>query len=338
MVDAYHTLTHGTRFAPTPTGELHLGNMRTALVTYLAAKKFGYRHVLRMDDLDPLAVKPGAIDQQLDDLQWLGLTYDEGPREGGSFGPYAQSQRFEHYERCLTELNEMKLLYPCWCSRKEVLAATLAPHASDEGPIYPGTCRPQKAEKITDLSALPARNGRVPALRINVARALRLLQKQTIVFSDEIYGEQHVSPLLDYGDFVVRRKDGIAAYQLACAYDDHRMQCGLVLRGDDLLMSTGRQLLFFELFQWTKPTYAHIGLVLDSTGERLSKRDRSISVKMLRQQGVDASDVLQVLAETVGISTKMEIDRLVSAFTLDDTLKNPVLLPSDLPWDKDTRC
>ncbi len=322
----------GNRFAPTPTGDLHLGNVRTALVAYLAARSLKQRFILRMDDLDPQAVKAGAIEQQLDDLSWLGITFDEGPREGGAFGPYAQSNRFNQYNDLLHRLNDMHLLYPCWCSRKEVLAAAQAPHASDEGPIYPGTCRPSTPKRIHALDHLPERNHRAPALRINVSAALDQIGVQTLVYEDLIFGRQSVDPLRSFGDFVVRRRDGIASYQLACAFDDWQMACALVLRGADLRLSTGRQLLFFELMRWIPPQYAHIGLVLDWKGDKLSKRERAISIASLRQSGVSVEDAIAVLAGTLGFEASATLKSMAKDFTLDESLRNPVRLPKELPW------
>lgn len=323
----------GHRFAPTPTGELHLGNMRTALIAYLAARSRSERFVLRMDDLDPQAVKLGAIEQQLDDLAWLGIEFDEGPREGGDFGPYSQSLRFSRYARILNELNEMKLLYPCWCSRKEVIAAAQAPHASDEGPIYPGKCRPQSPKVLPSLDNLPQRNGRIPALRINVSAALEQIGVETFTYQDLVFGPQRIDPMHDFGDFVVRRRDGIASYQLACAFDDWQMACGLILRGSDLRLSTGRQLLFFHLMEWSVPEYAHIGLVLDANGHRLSKRERSISIASIRAHDVNAQDALQVLASTLSMPNTSDLSTMVEHFALDETLQNPVRLPNQLPWE-----
>ena len=326
----------GNRFAPTPTGALHLGNMRTALVAYLAARSGGQRFILRMDDLDPQAVKAGAIKQQLDDLKWLGLEFDEGPREGGDFGPYAQSKRFKHYTHVLEQLNDMSLLYPCWCSRKEVMAAAQAPHASDEGPIYPGTCRPESPKKLASLDDLPQRNGRIPALRINVSSALEQMSLRKLSYQDLVFGPQRIDPLSEFGDFVVRRRDGIASYQLACAFDDFKMACGLVLRGSDLRLSTGRQLLFFHLMQWQTPQYAHIGLVLDSEGNRLSKREHSISIASMRAHGVHARDALRVLSGTLNMQNTSDLSVMVNQFVLDERLQNPVRLPSQLPWGRYT--
>ena len=332
MSNTLPTVPTGNRFAPTPTGDLHLGNVRTALVAYLTARNLKQRFILRMDDLDPQAVKAGAIDQQLDDLAWLGIEFDEGPREGGAFGPYAQSKRFKHYDALLHRLNEMQLLYPCWCSRKEVLAAAQAPHASDEGPIYPGTCRPSVPKSIDDLNHLPEKNHRAPALRLNVAAALDRIGTQTLEYQDVVFGKQSIDPLRTFGDFVVRRRDGIASYQLACAYDDWQMACALVLRGADLRLSTGRQLLFFELMQWTPPQYAHIGLVLDWKGDKLSKRERAISIASLRQDGVAVHDAVAVLAKTLGLEPSTSLKSMANDFTLDESLRNPVRLPKELPW------
>lgn len=332
MPSTQSRILNGNRFAPTPTGGLHLGNVRTALVAYLAARRLKQRFILRMDDLDPQAVKPGAIEEQLDDLAWLGIEFDEGPREGGAFGPYTQSQRFDQYAGVLEHLNDMNVLYPCWCSRKEVIAAAQAPHASDEGPIYPGTCRPKRIQPLASLAHLPEKNGRVPALRINVGAALKHIGQRTLTYQDLVFGEQSVDPIRSFGDFVVRRRDTIASYQLACAFDDSEMACGLVLRGSDLRLSTGRQLLFFRLMQWSAPEYAHIGLVLDSNGKRLSKRERAISIASLRADGVLPKDVLGVLAGTLNMKPTSDLNAMLIDFVLDGSLQNPVRLPKALPW------
>lgn len=282
-----------------------------------------------MDDLDPQAVQPGAVERQLDDLHWLGIRFHEGPREGGSVGPYAQSQRFSLYSDVIDRLNKRGLLYPCWCSRKEVLAASLAPHENDESPIYAQTCKPKSPTPIHDLTKLPERRGRKPALRIDVSEAMRQLSSETIEFTDLVFGKQVIRPSTHFGDYVIRRVDGIAAYQLACAHDDWQMGCGLVLRGSDLLKSTGRQLLLYRLFNWRLPDFAHIGLVHNESGDRLAKRRRSISIHELRNQQISPEEVHDVLhAITFSNNTSMTLND----FALDERLRDTVRLPESLPW------
>lgn len=307
--------TGASRFAPTPTGDLHLGNARTALLAWLAARSTGRRAILRVEDLDPSATPPGCIDAQLDDLAWLGLAWDEGLREGGPHGPYQQSLRADRFAQALQSLNQRGLLYPCWCSRREVLAATRAPHASDEGPVYPGTHRPEKPIEIEDLDHIPPVDGRAPALRLNVLATLDHLGWQTVDFEDVLAGPQQVD-LAALGDFVVRRVDGIAAYQVACAVDDALMGCDLVVRGADLLPSAARQILILSALGLATPTYAHAGLVTDAAGNRLAKRDRSLSLAGLRTAGVSAQAVVAELARISGLPETGDLAALAAAFDL----------------------
>ncbi len=313
-----------SRFAPTPTGHLHLGNARTALLAWLAGRALGLRNVLRVEDLDPKAIPAGCLEGQYSDLDWLGLRYDEGPRVGGPAGPYRQSERFERYDAVLKRLDALGVLYPCWCSRKEIQMAAVAPHASDEGPVYPGTCRPTTSEVLGDFDALPTRRGRRPAIRVDIARALAHLESQSITFTDLIAGPQSDSLTASMGDFVVRRVDGVAAYQIACSWDDVAMNCTLVLRGRDLLPSTARQVLILSLLGETLPEYAHPGLVMDSHGERLSKRDGSISLRELRERGVAPSAVVAYLARLSGLPDSGDLDHLTNAFNMS------TLTPSDV--------
>ncbi len=316
-----------SRFAPTPTGRLHLGNARTALLAWLAARATGRRAILRVEDLDPAAVPPGCMDTQLADLAWLGLTWDEGVAEGGPAGPYQQSARGPLYREALDALAALGVLYPCWCSRREVLEAARAPHASDEGPVYAGTCRPAQPITDLDLDALPMRRGRVPALRLDVARALHRLGAHTVDFDDLACGPQQIDLHRQMGDFVVRRRDGLAAYQIACSLDDVFMGCDLVVRGADLLASAARQVLLLRLLELPPPRYAHVGLVVDAQGARLAKRDGAIALASFREAGVPAAEIRRVLAHTCGWATD-DLAVMVAAFTLDGLTADTVRLPS----------
>lgn len=317
------------RFAPTPTGRLHLGNARTALLAWLTARAARLRTILRVEDLDPRAIPAGCLEEQYADLDWLGLRHDEDPRWGGPVGPYRQSERFERYHHALKLLNAQGVLYPCWCSRREVHDAARAPHASDEGPVYAGTCRPPVPTPL-DLGAVPTRNGRVAALRIDVRRAMALVGWQRVRFDDAIAGPQDFDIIERMGDFVVRRKDGVGAYQVACAWDDAVMGCTLVLRGADLLASTARQLLLLALWQKPAPRYAHAGLVTTAAGERLAKRDKSIALAELRARGVPASAVIRQLARVSGLPDTSDLDHLTAAVRLDTLSAAPVALDGGL--------
>lgn len=318
------------RFAPTPTGPLHLGNARTALLAWLWSRREGLRHLLRVEDLDPRAIPPGCLEGQYADLAWLGLTYDESPTLGGPVGPYRQSERYSLYSDALRRLDALGLLYPCWCSRREVREASRAPHASDEGPVYPGTCRHLTPPgPLGDLDALPSRKDRRPALRLDVARALTSLRgpgAQVITVPDLIAGPTDFHLVERMGDFVIRRVDGVAAYQLACALDDHLMGCAQVLRGDDLLPSTARQTLILQILGLPLPQYAHPGLVLGPDGARLAKRDKAIGLSALRARGVPAGVVLRALARISGLPDSDDLDALTDAFSLDAVPAAPVRL------------
>ncbi|MEE2786925.1 MAG: tRNA glutamyl-Q(34) synthetase GluQRS [Myxococcota bacterium] len=315
------------RFAPTPTGRLHLGNARTALLAWLSARSSGLRTILRVDDLDLAAMPKGCLQQQYADLDWLGLRFDEGPRVGGPRGPYRQSQRYALYGQTLQTLNERGLIYPCWCSRKEVQLAAAAPHASDEGPVYPGTCRPATTTTIDDLASLPVKRGRTPSLRINVAAAMAQLGDERLEFNDRVMGPQSYAMARMIGDFVVQRVDGLAAYQVACSVDDAAMVCGEVIRGLDLLPSTARQLLILRSLGLSEPDYGHVGLVVDHRGERLAKRNDAIALCELRKNGVTSDQVIRLLARLSGLPDTACLETLTNAFNPSTLTAQEVSLP-----------
>lgn len=327
------TLPRGAgRFAPTPTGDLHLGNARTALIAHLAAAAAGLRTVLRVEDLDPAVIPEGCLEGQYADLEWLGLHYDESPALGGPAGPYRQSQRYEQYNAVLAALDDRALLYGCYCSRRQVRDtvrdAARAPHASDEGPVYAEACKPAKLRPLGDLTAIPSRAGRPPALRLDVRGALAMLGTPTLEYTDRLAGPLCFDMAATMGDFIVRRADGIAAYQLACAWDDIAMACTQVVRGADLIPSTARQLLIMRLLGLAEPMYAHVGLVVDEHGQRLAKRDRSISLRALRGAGVEAAAVVRLLAAMSGLPASGDVAGLVGAFEWDRIGGGDVRLPA----------
>ena len=267
------------RFAPSPTGELHLGNARTALLAWLWARSEGGAYAMRVEDLDQPRVKPGLADRQLDELRWLGLDWD-GP-------PVFQSQRTELYEAALQKVRDY--VYECFCSRAEIAAAASAPHG-DEGPRYPGTCA-----ELTAAQRAWRRKTRAPALRLRVPPG-------PVAFTDEIAGPQAFDVQATIGDFVLRRADGVFAYQLAVTVDDGAMGITQVLRGADLLPSTARQILLHRLLGRAEPRWAHAPLVLSESGERLSKRDEPQSLSALRTAGKDPRQVVAHLARLSGIN------------------------------------
>jgi len=313
------------RFAPTPTGRLHVGNARTAFLSWLWGRSLGLRNVLRVEDLDPGAIPAGCLEGQYADLAWLGLVWDEGPREGGPAGPYRQSARAARYDAALAALDAGGLLYPCYCSRREVAQATRAPHASDEGPVYPGTCRPTQARALGDLSAVPARAGRPPALRLDVARALSSLGWSSVALDDRVAGPLTFDVVGTMGDFVVRRSDGVAAYQTACAWDDAEMACTHVLRGDDLLASAARQALLLALWGRPRPVYAHVGLVVSPSGDRLAKRDNVVAIETDRLAGRPPNALLERLAASCGLPAVHDLAALTARIDIGPALARPVV-------------
>ena len=278
------------RYAPSPTGPLHLGNLRTALLAWLFARKAGGTFILRVEDLDAPRVRPFATSSMLADLRWLGLEWDEGPGVSGLYGPYVQSQRHALYDAALATLHERGLLYPCYCSRAELAAIASAPHASDATPPYPGTCRMLSERQRREREAA----GRRPSLRFRAPL-------EPVSFSDDVAGSVTENVASEVGDFIVRRGDGIVAYQLAVAVDDALMGVTQVVRGNDLLSSTARQLALFDALGYTRPRiFAHVPLVMDATGYRLSKREQSEGLAAFRQRRARPEDVFGVLAASVG--------------------------------------
>ncbi len=293
------------RYAPSPTGALHLGNLRTALLAWLFARRAGGTFALRVEDLDRPRVRSGATEQMLEDMRWLGLDWDEGPDVGGPCAPYTQSERQAIYETYLRRLSEAGLIYPCYCSRAEIARAASAPHG-EEGPRYPGTCRRLSAARRRQYEAA----GRRPSLRFRVP------DERVVTFTDLLAGQKSQQVQQAVGDFIVRRSDGIFAYQFAVVVDDGLMRINQVVRGLDLLSSTARQILLFEALDFLVPDFAHVPLWLDSTGQRLSKRVQSEGLEPLRAAGAAPEQVVGQLASSCGlaepgeaISTKRLLER-----------------------------
>jgi glutamyl-tRNA synthetase len=283
------------RFAPSPTGALHLGNARTALLAWLHARAAGGRFVMRVEDLDPGRVRSGLMEGQLADLRWLGLDWDEGPDVGGPHAPYVQTQRAARYDAALDALARAGLLFACTCSRRDIAAAASAPHAGDEGPRYPGTCRGRTLSRWPEPS-LP-----------DAPVALRLrTEPEEVCFHDALHGRVCLDPAAEGGDFVVRRRDGVAAYQLAVVVDDAAMEVTHVVRGADLLASTPRQLLLYRALGLTPPAWMHVPLLLGPDGERLAKRHGAVSLADARAAGAAPEAVAGWLASTCGLAGEGE--------------------------------
>jgi glutamyl-tRNA synthetase len=307
------------RFAPSPTGQLHLGNARTALFAWLDARSAGGAFVMRVEDLDRARVQPQAEARQLEELGWLGLDWDEGPDRGGPFAPYRQSERTADYDAAIERLLASRRAFLCACSRADVARAASAPHddAAAE-PRYPGTCRDADPAEVF---ARAAGQGRRPAVRF--AGRGELLD-----FVDEVHGRV-ASEAGGVDDFVLRRADGTAAYQLAVVVDDAAMQVTRVVRGDDLLRSTPRQIALYHALGLPVPAFAHVPLVVTPGGERLAKRTRPATLASLRERGTAPETVVGALAASAGLwppGREVPAAGLVDGFSLKEIARDPVVV------------
>ena len=274
------------RIAPTPSGPLHVGHARTFAQAYnLARNEIGIL-VMRIEDLDSSRCRPEFTNQAIDDLKWLGIQWQEGPDVGGPHSPYLQSQRIEWYTEVWIKLHTSGNIYPCDKSRQDVERALIAPHAEDDAePIFPPTLRP-------DISA-----GKLATCPGHSNWRFRVPDGETISFIDSIHGAQSFTAGKDFGDFLIWRKDGMPAYELAVVADDHAMQINQVVRGADLLKSTARQILIYRALNWPIPNWTHVKLVNDSSGKRLSKRAAGLSIQELRHQGFTPEEILNTPIE-----------------------------------------
>lgn len=279
------------RFAPSPSGRMHLGNAFSCLLAWLSARSAGGEIVLRQEDLDPARCRRTYADQLEEDLRWLGLDWDRGGSAGGDC--YYQSCRREIYADFLAKLEAQGLLYPCFCSRG-ALHAPSAPHASDGALLYSGACRSLTPAQRAEKAKL-----RRPALRIRVP-------EQEIVFTDGLQGEYRENLARDCGDFILRRSDGVHAYQLAVVVDDALMGVNQVVRGRDLLSSTPRQLWLQTLLGFPHPAYYHVPLLLSGDGRRLSKRDGDLDLGAIRASGRSPESVVGQLAFWAGLLERPE--------------------------------
>jgi glutamyl-tRNA synthetase len=266
------------RLAPSPTGFLHLGHARTFWIAQQRSRSNQGTLILRNEDLDRARCKPQFVQAVMEDLQWFGLTWDEGPDIGGPFAPYVQSERRQLYQDAFERLRANGFLYPCQCSRQDVLQALHAPHAGEDEPIYPGTCRSKED------SSFQVDPSQLVSTRINWR--FRVPNGETICFVDGNFGPQQFLAGKDFGDFIVWRHDDMPAYHLAVVVDDAAMQITEVVRGEDLLKSTARQLLLFRALNLRPPQFFHCPLVRDDAGLRLAKRHEALSLRALRDRGL----------------------------------------------------
>ena len=289
------------RFAPSPTGRMHLGNVFSALLSWLSARSQGGQWLLRIEDTDPGRSRQAWADLLMDDLQWLGLTWDGEP--------VYQSQRSDIYEHYFHVLQQQGQTYPCYCTRADLLA-TQAPHESDGRVVYPGTCRHK-----TPQPGVPA------ATRL-------MVPDETITFIDGHYGQHSVNLAEQVGDFVIRRKDGAWAYQLVVVIDDALMGVTEVVRGSDLLLSSPQQMWLARLLGFEPPRFIHLPLLCNQQGQRLSKRDQSLDMASLRER-YTAPEVTGLLAQYAGLqaeATPLLPQELLPLFSWDKVPTNSIIM------------
>ncbi len=297
------------RFAPTPSGRLHLGNVLCCLLAYLSARSQGGRFLLRIEDIDIPRCPPALARQMINDLRWLGFDWDEEP--------LWQSRRGEVYQRHLDRLTARRLTYPCFCTRAQ-LAASAAPNLGDTQRIYPGVCACLTAE---EAAALALR--RAPAIRLRTP-------DEELAFTDGLFGSQRENLHRDCGDFVLRRSDGLWGYQLAVVVDD--ALCGVteVVRGRDILSATPRQLYLQRLLGFPAPRYWHIPLLTDSDGRRLAKRDRDLDMTALAKRFAP-EDILGALAYSAGLLEEcrpVALPELTARFSWNKVRREDLRLPA----------
>lgn len=303
-----------TRLAPSPTGALHLGNARTFLANWLIARRNGWRIVLRIEDLDGPRIKSGADQQAIDDLGWLGIDWDEGP--------IYQSTRTAAYESAVDHLLKTGRAYPCVCTRKEVDLAASAPHAEDGSAVYPGTCR----GRFSSVEEARRAWDKEPAIRFRV-------DDEAIEFTDLFAGRRAFDPPKQLGDFVIRKSDGTASYQLAVVVDDAHVDVTDVVRGDDLIDSTPRQIMLYRALGLTQkiPAYTHLPLIVGGDGRRLAKRHGDTRLATYRQLGTTADRLRALLGRWLGIDCGESIspEALLAQFDLARVPRHSITFTDD---------
>jgi len=313
------------RFAPAPTGLLHIGNARTALFNYIFAKRHGGTFILRIEDTDVERSTETSMDRILEDLQWLGIRWEEGPDKGGSAGPYRQSQRLPLYNDYAEQLFREAKAYKCFCSNERLEALRKEQISKGVMPRYDGRCRSLSKEEISKLESEGVR----PVLRFQIG-------KGSIVFEDLVHGRMHFESE-GMGDFIIIRSDGMAAYNFACVIDDHLMHVTHVIRGEDHLSNTPRQILIYQALGWQSPVFAHHPLILGKDRSPLSKRHGATAVSQYREEGFLPEALLNYLV-LLGWSPPsgeeiLPLEKIVEDFSLGDVSKSaPIFNRKKLEW------
>lgn len=299
------------RLAPSPTGSQHIGNARTYLAAWLSSRQQSGNIRLRIEDIDSPRTKPFAVQQALDDLQWLGLQWD-GP-------PVVQTTRMELYQNALDRLKARELVYPCTCTRKDIELAASAPHAEHELPPYPGTCSHRNASDAKKITDKPY------AWRFRSSNS-------ALSFYDDFAGYQNLNVAYG-GDFVVWKNNDTPAYQLAVVVDDAEMGITEVVRGDDLIPSTPRQIQLYEALGLPMPRFYHIPLVIGTDGHRLAKRHGDARISTFREQGLPTTTLLGLLAYSLGMQERCEpiqLGSLLQTFQIQAVPKSPFVMTDEL--------
>lgn len=314
------------RFAPSPTGPLHIGGARSALFNYLLARRFGGKMVLRIEDTDLERSSRQSEENIIESLKWLGLDWDEGPDVGGEYGPYRQTERLELYTETAQKLIDQGFAYRCYCSEEELEEQRQAFIAKGELPRYSGCCRNLTKEQEEKYIS----EGRKPVIRFKVPK------DQMIIINDLVRGTVNFESN-GIGDFVIIKSDGIPTYNFAVTVDDHLMKITHVIRAEEHLSNTPRQILIYEALGWEKPTFAHISLILGKDKTKMSKRHGATSVVQYREQGYLPEAVVNFLAllgwAPGGEEEIFTMEQLIEQFSLDRVAKNPAVFDMDkLKW------
>ena len=275
-----------SRFAPSPTGRMHLGNIWIAFLNWLWTRQRGGKIILRMEDIDRDRCRKEYEEGILEDLSWMGLDFDEGPEGIYSYGPAVQSRRYDIYDSILSAMEKKGHIYPCYCSRSRIHQVLSAPHEGEARPVYDGHCRNLTPEERASMT-------KNPCWRVR-------MEESTISFTDLFYGTITRTLKAGADDFVVRRADGLVAYQLAVSIDDGEMGITHVFRGHDLLDATLGQAWLIRKLGYQVPAYGHLPLLVDTRGIRLSKRQKGITVRELRNRGLRPEDLIGLLLHLAG--------------------------------------